>query len=60
MEPVSMTLFGVIHFAIWLVCLFSILASNRTPGMKILWLVVVLLLPCIGVILYFIFGRSAP
>jgi hypothetical protein len=42
-----------------IIAIVSVLMGTSSPGRKILWVVVILLLPLIGMILYFLFGRSA-
>ncbi|MGD8642433.1 MAG: PLDc N-terminal domain-containing protein [Gammaproteobacteria bacterium] len=41
-----------------LIAIISVLAGASTPGRKLLWVLVILLLPVIGMILYFLLGRS--
>lgn len=49
---------GLVHLALWIWALIDILGSSMTAGNKILWLLVVLLLPVIGLIIYFLIGRG--
>lgn len=55
----NMGVLGALHLAIFLVCLWDILSSTRPAGAKVLWLVLVLLFPCGGVVLYLLLGRKA-
>lgn len=55
----NMGVWGALHLAIFLVCVWDILSGPRTAGTKVLWLVLVFLLPCLGVILYILLGRKA-
>ena len=57
-EPNTYTILGVIHLIIFIWALISILAGRGSAGHKILWILVILLFPCIGLIVYLIFGRS--
>jgi hypothetical protein len=51
-------LVGVLCFIFWLVALIDCIKSSN-PN-KVVWVIVILLLPILGSILYFIFGKSAP
>jgi uncharacterized membrane protein len=50
-------LLSVIWFVLWIVALVDCIKSNN-PN-KIVWIVVIILLPFLGSILYFLFGRSS-
>lgn len=47
----------VLILDIWAIV--DVLGSGKTAGYKVLWILLVLLLPLIGMILYFLVGRSA-
>jgi len=49
-------IFGLIVVILWIWAIISLLTSAASPGAKILWLILILLLPFIGSILYFIVG----
>ncbi len=49
---------GIIHLVLWIIAVIDILGSNKSLGMKILWILIVLLLPLIGLIIYFLIGRK--
>ncbi len=49
---------GLVHLVLWIWALVDILGSGMSPGNKILWLIVILLLPVIGLILYVLMGRG--
>jgi peptidoglycan/LPS O-acetylase OafA/YrhL len=49
-------LLAVLVFVLDIVAIVSILKSNAEPGTKILWLILVILLPFLGMILYFLMG----
>ncbi|MDX2132376.1 MAG: PLDc N-terminal domain-containing protein [Planctomycetota bacterium] len=53
------TILGVIHFILFIIAAFEIIASGKSLGAKVLWLLVILLLPIIGLIIYYLMGRSA-
>jgi hypothetical protein len=47
----------IVLFIPWLIALIDILKSDFEGNNKMVWLLVVILVPFIGVILYFIIGR---
>lgn len=49
----------ILHVIFWLIAAFEILNSGKSLGQKVLWLLVIFLLPLIGLILYFFIGRKA-
>jgi hypothetical protein len=49
---------GLIHLILVIWALFDIITSARSLGWKVLWGVIVFLLPCIGLLLYFFIGRK--
>lgn len=51
--------FGLIALILYVAAIISIITSGGTIGHKVLWLIIVLLLPVIGAILYFLIGRGA-
>lgn len=52
------SILGLLHLILWLIAAVEILTSNKTLGNKVLWLLIVFLLPLIGLILYFLIGRG--
>lgn len=59
-------MFRFFHPLLWIVLLvadviaiYSILAGRKPAGEKLLWTVVIVLLPLIGLVLYFLLGRDA-
>lgn len=53
-----MKLLAVLHLVLWLVAAFEILNSTKKAGEKVLWLLLIFLLPVIGLVLYFFLGRK--
>lgn len=53
------TLFAVLVIILDIVAIVSVVNGHSSNERKVLWTVVILLLPLIGMVLYFIFGRSA-
>jgi len=49
---------GIIPFLLWLWALIDILKTEFTEDNKIIWVLVVVLVPLIGFILYFFIGRD--
>jgi len=49
-------LLGVLVFVLDIIAIVSILKSSADSGTKLLWIVVVILLPFLGMILYFAMG----
>jgi len=47
---------GLVHLAISLWAFLSIIKSSATMGLKIIWIVLVLLLPVIGLIVWLLVG----
>ncbi|MCC6000388.1 MAG: PLDc_N domain-containing protein [Pararhodobacter sp.] len=48
--------FGLIHLALVVWAAVSILGSSATDGRKVLWILLVLLFPVVGLIIWFIAG----
>lgn len=53
-----MKLLAVLHLVLWLVAAFEILNSSKPVQTKVLWLLVIFLLPVVGLLLYFLMGRK--
>ena len=49
-------LLGLIHLVIVIYAVVKILQSGASTGAKVLWIVVVLVLPILGLILWLLFG----
>jgi len=56
------TVFGTIFFLVVLVldvlAIVDCVRSSKDTGMKVLWIFLIILLPVIGLILYFLLGRK--
>ena len=50
------SLFGTLVFILDIIAIVSILKSSADTGTKLLWIVIVVLLPVIGMVLYFVMG----
>ncbi|HLO41305.1 MAG TPA: PLDc N-terminal domain-containing protein [Phycisphaerales bacterium] len=49
---------AVLHLIFWLIAAFEILSSARPLANKVLWLLVIFLLPVVGLVLYYLLGRK--
>ena len=50
-------LVGLLCFIFWIVALLDCIKGNNSN--KVVWVIVILLLPFLGSILYFLFGRDS-
>jgi len=50
---------GLLVLVLDIYAIYLILTGGGDVGKKVLWIVVILLLPLIGVILYFLLGRQS-
>ncbi len=57
-ELVIILLFSLFVFLIPVIALIDILKSNFKGNDKIMWVLVVLLLPLLGALLYFLIGKN--
>lgn len=55
-EPYS--LFGILVVVLDIIAVVSVLFGSGTVGHKVLWIILVLIFPIIGMILYYLIGRS--
>lgn len=53
------SLIGLIILVLDVIAIVELLKSNRDVGTKLLWILLIILLPLIGMILYYAIGRSA-
>ena len=54
------TLFGILHLILFVYALIQIIGSGAKTGDKVLWIVIVLLLPLIGLIVWLFVGPGSP
>lgn len=54
-----MTLLGLIILIVDIWAIVSVLTGRGSAGHKILWTLLILLLPVLGLLLYLVFGRSS-
>ncbi|HEY1685981.1 MAG TPA: PLDc N-terminal domain-containing protein [Tepidisphaeraceae bacterium] len=55
----SYGLIGLLILILDIYVIYLIVSGGGDPGVKLLWIILVLLLPVVGPILYFLFGRGA-
>ena len=53
------SLIGLVILVLDIIAIVSILKSSADTGTKLLWVVLVILLPLVGMILYFLMGPGA-
>ena len=51
-------LLGIIVLVLDILAIVDCVKSNKTNGQKALWIVVILILPLLGVILYYLIGKK--
>jgi hypothetical protein len=51
-------LLGLIHLILTVYAIVKIVQSRAGTGSKVIWIVLILLLPVLGLILWFLFGPS--
>ncbi|WP_297360344.1 PLDc N-terminal domain-containing protein [Acidiferrobacter sp.] len=54
----SYSLLGIVVVVLDVIAIISILLGSARVGHKVLWIVVVLLFPLVGMIVYYLVGRS--
>jgi hypothetical protein len=52
------TILGVLHLILFLIAAVEILTGSKSLGNKVLWLLIILLFPLIGLIVYYVMGRG--
>lgn len=56
--PTTQSLIGVIILVLDVWAILSVLMGNSSIERKLLWVLVILLLPVLGILLYLVMGRS--
>jgi hypothetical protein len=51
------SLLGLVILVLDIIAIVDIVRGTKTTGMKLLWILIVLLFPLIGMILYFLLGK---
>lgn len=52
------TLIGLVILVLDIVAIIDCVKSSWTTGKKVLWIILILILPLIGMILYFLLGKG--
>ena len=52
-------LIGLIIFVLDIIAIISVLMGRGSVGHKLLWILLILILPVLGMILYFLIGRNS-
>lgn len=53
------SILGVLILALDIIAIYSILTGGGSTPKKVLWIALVLLLPLVGMILYFLIGKKS-
>jgi hypothetical protein len=59
MVPTTMGLVGMVILFLDIFAIVSVLTGSSDVIRKLLWIAVILLLPIVGMVLYFLIGRNA-
>ena len=59
MLPTTLSLVGAVILLLDIFAIVSVLLGSSEVMRKLLWIAVILLLPVVGMVLYFLIGRSA-
>jgi hypothetical protein len=59
MLPTTLSLVGAVILLLDIFAIVSVLLGSSEVIRKLLWIAVILLLPVVGMVLYFLIGRSA-
>ncbi len=54
------SILGILHFLVWIYAVVRILGSNASTGDRVLWILVVLILPLIGIVIWLFLGPGSP
>jgi hypothetical protein len=51
---------GLVHLAIWVYAVIQIFNSSARTGEKVLWIIIVAVLPLLGIIAWYFLGPGSP
>ncbi len=54
------TALGILHFLVWIYAVIQILGSRAATGDKVLWILIVLVLPLLGLLIWLFVGPGSP
>ncbi|CAG1000029.1 hypothetical protein PHYC_02813 [Phycisphaerales bacterium] len=52
------TILALIHLILWIIAAVEILTGGKPVLHKVLWLLLILFVPLVGLIIYYLMGRS--
>jgi hypothetical protein len=55
----NLGILGAIHLVLFLIAMWEIVSGKASVPMKVLWGVIVLMLPCVGLAAYWFLGRRS-
>jgi hypothetical protein len=59
MAPTAISLVGTVILLLDIFAIFSVLLGSSSVMRKVMWIAIILLLPLIGMALYFLIGRTS-
>ena len=51
---------GLIHLAVWVYAVIQIFGSSTKTEIKLLWIIIVAVLPLVGIIIWYFMGPGSP
>ncbi len=54
------SILGILHFLVWIYAVVRILGSDASTGDRVLWILVVLILPLVGLVIWLFLGPGSP
>lgn len=51
-------LIGLVILVLDIIAIVDVVKSGKDTGMKVLWILLILILPLVGMVLYFLIGRK--
>ncbi|HUK99733.1 MAG TPA: PLD nuclease N-terminal domain-containing protein [Nitrospirota bacterium] len=52
------TLLGLVVLVLDIIAIIDVLKSSMATGKKVLWIILILVLPFVGMVLYFLIGKK--
>lgn len=49
---------GLLHLILVLYCVIDVIAKGKSTGWKVLWVIVIIVFPLLGPILYLLIGKN--
>ncbi len=54
------SILGILHFLVWVYAVIRILGSDASTGDRVLWILIVLILPLVGLLIWLFMGPGSP